>query len=35
MEEKLMAIPKYFEMYKSFLRGLEDGQEHPYIDVKE
>ncbi|MDE7283572.1 MAG: restriction endonuclease [Lachnospiraceae bacterium] len=30
-----MAIPKYFEMYKSFLRGLDDGQEHPYIDIKE
>lgn len=29
-----MAVPKYFEMYKSFLRGLEDGKEHPYIDVK-
>ncbi|MDE5596609.1 MAG: restriction endonuclease [Lachnospiraceae bacterium] len=29
-----MSVPKYFEMYKSFLRGLEDGQEHPYIDVK-
>lgn len=29
-----MAIPKYFEMYKSFLRGLEDGEIHPYIDIK-
>ncbi len=29
-----MAVPKYFEMYQSFLRGLEDGEEHPYIDVK-
>ncbi len=29
-----MSVPKYFEMYKSFLRGLADGQEHPYIDVK-
>ncbi len=29
-----MAVPKYFEMYKSFLRGLSDGAEHPYIDIK-
>ena len=29
-----MAVPKYFEMYKSFLRGLADGAEHPYIDIK-
>lgn len=29
-----MAVPKYFEMYKSFLHGLEDGKEHPYIDIK-
>lgn len=29
-----MSIPKYFEMYKSFLKSLLDGQEHPYIDVK-
>lgn len=29
-----MSIPKYFEMYKSFLKTLLDGQEHPYIDVK-
>lgn len=30
-----MAIPKYSEMYKSFLRALADGNEHPYADVKE
>lgn len=29
-----MPVPKYFEMYRSFLRGLEDEKEHPYIDVK-
>ena len=29
-----MSVPRYFEMYKSFLRSLEDGNEHPYIDVK-
>lgn len=29
-----MPVPKYFEMYKSFLRSLEDGEEHPYIDAK-
>lgn len=29
-----MAVPKYHEMYQSFLRGLEDGKKHPYIDVK-
>lgn len=29
-----MAVPKYFQMYKSFLRGLADGAEHPYIDIK-
>ena len=30
----MMAIPKYFEMYKSFLRTLIDRNEHPYVDVK-
>lgn len=30
----IMSVPRYFEMYKSFLRSLEDGNEHPYIDVK-
>lgn len=29
-----MAVPKYFEMYQSFLRGLADGADHPYIDLK-
>lgn len=29
-----MSVPRYFEMYKSFLRSLEDGNEHPYIDAK-
>lgn len=29
-----MAVPKYFKMYKSFLRGLADGAVHPYIDIK-
>lgn len=29
-----MAVPKYYEMYKSFLSGLADGAEHPYIDIK-
>lgn len=29
-----MSVPKYFEMYKSFLRSLEDGNEHPYVDAK-
>lgn len=29
-----MAVPKYFEMYKAFLRGLADGKEHPFIDIK-
>ena len=29
-----MAIPKYFEMYRSFLRALADGGVHPYADVK-
>lgn len=29
-----MAIPKYYEMYKSFLRALEDGVEHHFSDVK-
>lgn len=29
-----MSVPRYFEMYKSFLSSLEDGNEHPYIDAK-
>lgn len=29
-----MAIPKYSEMYKSFLHALADGNVHPYVDVK-
>lgn len=29
-----MAVPKYFQMYKSFLRGLADEAVHPYIDIK-
>ena len=29
-----MAVPKYYEMYKSFLQSLADGEEHPYTDVK-
>lgn len=33
-EESKMSVPKYFEMYKSFLSSLEDGKEHPYMDAK-
>ena len=29
-----MAVPKYYEMYHSFLQSLSDGEEHPYSDVK-
>ena len=29
-----MALPKYYEMYHSFLQSLSDGEEHPYSDVK-
>lgn len=29
-----MAVPKYYEMYKSFLKALLDQKEHPYRDVK-
>ena len=29
-----MAVPKYYEMYYSFLQSLSDGEEHPYSDVK-
>lgn len=29
-----MAIPKYYEMYKSFLSALEDRREHHFSDVK-
>lgn len=29
-----MAVPKYYEMYYSFLQSLLDGEEHPYSDVK-
>ena len=29
-----MAVPKYYEMYHSFLQSLADGEEHPYSDVK-
>lgn len=29
-----MAVPKYSKMYKSFLKALQDKQEHAYIDVK-
>lgn len=32
--EMQMSIPKYYEMYKSFLSALMDRQIHPYIDVK-
>lgn len=30
-----MAIPKYFEVYKPFLKCLEDGQQHPYKEIKD
>ncbi len=30
-----MAVPKYSEMYKSFLKALEDRKEHAYIDIKQ
>ena len=29
-----MSIPKYDQMYRSFLKSLEDGKVHPYIDAK-
>ena len=29
-----MAVPKYYEMYHSFLQSLSDGEVHPYSDVK-
>ena len=29
-----MAVPKYYEMYHSFLQSLSDREEHPYSDVK-
>lgn len=29
-----MAVPKYYEMYKSFLKALLDQKEHPFSDVK-
>ena len=29
-----MAVPKYYEMYHSFLQSLSDGEEHPSSDVK-
>lgn len=29
-----MAVPKYYEMYHSFLQSLSDGEEHPYSDAK-
>ena len=29
-----MAVPKYYEMYHSFLQSLSDGEEHPYSNVK-
>lgn len=29
-----MSVPKYYEMYHSFLQSLSDGEEHPYSDVK-
>ena len=29
-----MAVPKYYEMYHSFLQSLSDGEEDPYSDVK-
>lgn len=29
-----MAVPKYSKMYRSFLKALQDKEEHAYIDVK-
>ncbi len=29
-----MAVPKYSKMYRSFLKALQDEEEHAYIDVK-
>lgn len=30
-----MAVPKYFEMYHSFLRALSDRKVHTLKDIKE
>lgn len=35
MEGNLMAIPKYYEMYKSFLEVLKDEKEHSIYEVKQ